>query len=120
MPDMCPWLQQPYRMLDHRWIGNTRGKIGDPEMTKAELINKIASTSDLSRRATEEVVNATFETLAKGLKKTKRIQVPGFGTFLVRTRKARVGRSPRTGATIKIKASRTVTFKAAPSFKKEL
>jgi len=89
-------------------------------MTKTELISEVASTADLSRRATEEIVNATFETLARGLKKSKRIQVPGFGTFLVRARKARNGLNPQTGAAIKIKASRTVTFKPAPSLKREL
>jgi DNA-binding protein HU-beta len=89
-------------------------------MTKGDLIHAAAMTANLSKRATEEVVNTTFETLARGLKKAKRVQVPGFGTFSVRARKARNGRNPQTGAAIKIKASRTVAFKPAPSLKKAL
>jgi DNA-binding protein HU-beta len=89
-------------------------------MTKTELITVIATTAGMSKRATEEVVNATFDTLAEGLKKTKRVQVPGFGTFSVRARKARSGRDPQTGAAIKIKASRTVAFKPSPNLRKGL
>ena len=89
-------------------------------MTKGDLINAVATSANLSKKATEEVVNATFDTLANGLKKAERVQVPGFGTFSVRARKARNGHNPHTGATIKIKASRTVAFKPAPSLKKGL
>ena len=84
-------------------------------MTKTDLINAVATTANMSKRATEEVVNATFDSLATGLKKSRRVQVPGFGTFSVRARKSRNGRNPQTGAAIKIKASRTVAFKPAPA-----
>jgi nucleoid DNA-binding protein len=89
-------------------------------MTKTDLINAVAITANMSKRATEEVVDATFDTLARALKKAKRVQVPGFGTFSVRARKARNGRNPQTGAAIKIEASRTVAFKPAPRLKKGL
>jgi DNA-binding protein HU-beta len=89
-------------------------------MTKTDLINTVATTTKLSKKATEEVVTTTFDTLARGLKKTKRVQVPGFGTFSVKARKARNGRNPQTGAAIKIKASQTVAFKPALSLKKGL
>jgi DNA-binding protein HU-beta len=90
-------------------------------MTKGELINAVAKAAKTSKRAAEDAVNATFANLGKAIKKTKRVQVPGFGgTFSVRLRKARKGRNPQTGAAIKIKASRTVGFKPAPSLKKGL
>ena len=76
-------------------------------MTKGELINAVAQAAKTSKRAAEDAVNATFANLGKAIKKTKRVQVPGFGTFSVRLRKARNGRNPQTGAAIKIKASRT-------------
>ena len=58
--------------------------------------------------------------LGKSIKKDKRFSYPAFGTFTVRNRKARKGRNPQTGAEIKIKASRTVGFKPAPTLKSSL
>ena len=78
----------------------------------------MAKAAKTSKRAAENAVNTTFESLARAIKKTKRVQVPRFGTFSVRLRKARNGRNPQTGAAIKIKASRTVGFKPAPNLKK--
>ena len=89
-------------------------------MTKSDLVNAVAKATLLSKRAAEDAVNSTFASLAKGIKKDKRIQVPAFGTFSVRSRKARKVRNPQTGAMINIKASRTVGFKPAPALKKGL
>lgn len=89
-------------------------------MTKADLINAVAKAVKLSKRAAEDAVDSTFETLTRAIKRDKRFQVPGFGTFTVRSRKARKGRNPQTGAEINIKASRTVGFKPAPNLKRGL
>jgi DNA-binding protein HU-beta len=92
-------------------------------MTKAELIIEVQKTKgipDLSKRATGEIVDAVFGILSKAIKKDKRFAYPGFGTFTVRKRKARMGRNPRTNEKIKIAATKTVTFKPAPVFKKTL
>ena len=89
-------------------------------MTKADLVNAVAKAAKLSKRAAGDAVDSTFESLARAVKKDKRFQVPGFGTFSVRARKARKGRNPQTGAVINIKASRTVGFKPAPGLKKGL
>lgn len=89
-------------------------------MTKGDLVGAVAKATKLSKRAAEDAVNVTFESLARALKKDRRFQVPGFGTFTVRSRKARKGRNPQTGAEISIKASRTVGFKPAPNLKKGL
>lgn len=89
-------------------------------MTKGDLINAVAKGAKLSKRAAGDAVDTTFESLARAIKKDKRFQVPGFGTFTVRSRKARKGRNPQTGAEINIKASRTVGFKPAPSLKRGL
>ena len=87
-------------------------------MTKADLISSVAKAAKISKRAAGDAVNASFEGLARAIKREKRFQVPGFGTFTVRSRKARMGRNPQTGAAISIKASRTVGFKPAPALKK--
>ena len=89
-------------------------------MTKADLIEAVAKAAQLNKRTAGEAVDATFEGIVKAIKKNKRFQLPGFGTFTVRTRKARKGRNPQTGDLITIKASRTVGFKAAPVLKKGL
>lgn len=92
-------------------------------MTKSELINAVLKTKglpEMTKKATGEVVDAVFANLAKAIKKEKRFVFPGFGTFTVRRRKARKGRNPRTGEEIKIAATKTVTFKPAPSLKKIL
>ncbi|MGE5218059.1 MAG: HU family DNA-binding protein [Chloroflexota bacterium] len=89
-------------------------------MTKAELIDAVARSAQISKLAAGEAVDATFDSIARAIKKSKRFQVPGFGTFSIRSRKARKGRNPQTGAMINIKASRTVGFKAAPGLKKGL
>jgi len=89
-------------------------------MTKGDLVDSVAKNANISKRAAGEAVEATFDGIAKAIKKSKRFQVPGFGTFTLRSRKARKGRNPQTGAVINIKASRTVGFKAAPVLKKGL
>jgi DNA-binding protein HU-beta len=89
-------------------------------MTKGDLVDAVAKSAKISKRAAGEAVDATFEGISRGIKKSKRFQVPGFGTFTVRSRKARIGRNPQTGAEINIKASRTVGFKPAPFLKKGL
>jgi len=91
-------------------------------MTKQELIEAVAKKSgeDMTKRAVTELVDTVFETLGHAIKKNKRFSYPGFGTFVIRTRKARTGRNPRTGETLKIKASKTVGFKPARSLKDTL
>ncbi len=89
-------------------------------MTKADLINTVAKAAKLSKRAAGDAVSATFYNLARAIKKDKRFQAPAFGTFTVRSRKARKGRNPQTGGVIRIKASKTVGFKPAPGLKKGL
>jgi DNA-binding protein HU-beta len=89
-------------------------------MTKGELIKTVARAAKMSKRGAEGAVNATFAALAKAIKKDRRFQMPAFGTFSVRSRKARIGRNPRTGEVINIKASRTIGFKPAPRLRKSL
>jgi DNA-binding protein HU-beta len=89
-------------------------------MTKADLIDAVAAKAGCSKKEVEDVLGEAFTEIKKGVKKEGRFGYPDFGTFTVRKRKARTGRNPKTGATIQIKASKTVGFKPAPSFKKSL
>lgn len=91
-------------------------------MTKAELIEQLqkGAGKDLSKRELTALLDEVFTTIAKSVKKDKRFAYPGFGTFALRKRAARVGRNPRTGVEIKIAASRTIAFKPAPNLKSTL
>jgi len=92
-------------------------------VTKDELINavvKSCKSDNLTKRLAGDVVDAAFEHISKAIKKEKRFAYPSFGTFTVRSRKARKGRNPQTGEEIKIKASKTVGFKPAPTLKNSL
>jgi len=91
-------------------------------MTKAELVEKIQAdnATTLSRKNVAEIVDAVFDEVGKSVRKSGRFSYPGFGTFTLKKRKARVGRNPQTGQEIKIAPTRTVGFKPAPDFKKTL
>lgn len=91
-------------------------------MTKAELIEKLQKgvAKDLSKKELSTLLDEVFDNISRSVKKDKRFVYPGFGTFQLRKRAARVGRNPRTGVEIKIAASRTVTFKPAPNLKSGL
>jgi DNA-binding protein HU-beta len=86
-------------------------------MNKSDIIDKIASDHDLTKVKAKEIVEQLFGLVGTNLKKEGRFSFPDLGTFTVGQRAARTGRNPATGETIKIKASKTVRFKAAPSLK---
>jgi DNA-binding protein HU-beta len=86
-------------------------------MNKASLTEFVARETGSSKSFAEDCVSAVMNGIRKGLKKDKSVQLVGFGTFNVRNRKARAGRNPQTGETIRIKASKTVGFKPARSLR---
>ncbi len=86
------------------------------KVTKEDLINAITG-SCCSKKEAGETLNAILETITKNLKAGKDVVLTGFGTFLVSSRKARMGRNPQTGAAIKIAAKRVPRFKAGKSLK---
>ena len=86
-------------------------------MNKAELIDAIADSADLSKAAAGRALDAAIDTITKALKKGDTVTLVGFGTFSVRKRAARTGRNPRTGEEIKIKASKVPGFKAGKALK---
>ena len=89
-------------------------------MNKAELANEIARRLKLSKAKAVETLNATFETIKSSLKKGQRVQLVGFGTFSVKQRKARLGRNPKTGEQIQIKAREVPAFQAGSELKNAL
>ena len=86
-------------------------------MTKADLIEKMASDADISKAAADKALKSFIEAVTKTVKKGNKLTLVGFGTFSVSKRAARKGRNPQTGATIKIAARKVPKFKAGQAFK---
>ena len=81
-------------------------------MNKASLIDKIAADAGITKNAAAIAVDSLVDGITRALKKNQRVTLVGFGTWAVSKRKARTGRNPQTGETIKIKAKKAVRFKA--------
>ena len=80
-------------------------------MTKADLVDKVTSLGDLTRRDGEVIVDTMFEAVIEALKSGDKIEVRGFGSFRTRQRKARTGRNPKTGSKVEVPAKRVPFFK---------
>lgn len=89
-------------------------------MNKVELVASVQKTLGTSKADAERAVNAVVDGVKAGIKKTKIVQLIGFGTFKVANRKARTGVNPKTGEKIKIKASKVVKFSAGKALKDSL
>jgi DNA-binding protein HU-beta len=86
-------------------------------MNKTELIDAVADEAEMSKAEAGRAVDAVIASITKTLKKGDTVTLVGFGTFQVRKRAARTGRNPKTGDTIKIKASKNPAFKAGKALK---
>ena len=86
-------------------------------MNKADLTNALAEKFELSNAKANDVVSHILELMTKALVKKDTIQLIGFGSFAVKKRKAREGRNPKTGETIKIPASLAIKFSAGKGLK---
>ncbi|MEK6673242.1 MAG: HU family DNA-binding protein [Nitrospirota bacterium] len=86
-------------------------------MTKAELIDKIASGAGFSKADASKALDSTLNSIKASLKKGQKVTLVGFGTFGVVKRKTRKGRNPRTGAVITIAAAKTPKFTAGKALK---
>ncbi len=87
-------------------------------MSKAFIAKVIQESAGLTGVAANRAAGDLMDAIVKEMKKNGRFTLPSFGTFIVRKTKARKGLNPRTGEAIKVKAGKTVRFKASPSLKK--
>jgi DNA-binding protein HU-beta len=85
-------------------------------MNKADLISEVAKVVSTKKEA-KAAVDCIFKSIPKAMKKGKPVTIAGFGSFKVTKRKARKGRNPKTGAEIKIKASKAPRFVASKTLK---
>ena len=84
------------------------------------MIDHVAGKVGISKTQAKTAIDEIFGALEIDLKKTGRAAVAGFGTFTVKSRAARTGRNPQTGEALKIKASKSVGFKASPGLKESV
>ena len=87
-------------------------------MTKAEIIDCVYDqVGGFSKKESAEVVEAVFDTMKETLARGDRVKISGFGNFVVREKKQRIGRNPQTGEPIPISARRVLTFKPSQVLK---
>lgn len=111
-------LQQVWLYLppDSGW-GRLEFCLGE-KMNKADLVDRIAGACDMSKTQATAAIDTAVDSITAALKKGDRVALIGFGTFSVSQRKARNGRNPQTGATIKIAARRVAKFTPGAELKK--
>ena len=86
-------------------------------MTKAELIDAIATDATISKKDADKALNAAINAITASLEKGEKVVLPGFGTFEVREKAATTARNPRTGETIQVAAKKAPAFKPGATLK---
>lgn len=90
-------------------------------MNKSDLITRVTEKlTSLSHRDVEIIINQVFDSMVGSLAKGERIEIRGFGSFEVRTRKPRVGRNPKTGETVSVGERRVPFFKVGKELKEKV
>lgn len=88
-----------------------------PVLTKAELVDRVAKSSELPRKQAEEVVNVFLESIVSSLQGGDKVELRGFGSFRLRQRNSRIGRNPRTGEKVAVPPKMIPYFKPGKELK---
>ena len=86
-------------------------------MTKADLIEEVSRVVEMTRKDSEVIVEAIFESVVRSLRNGDKIEIRGFGSFRTRERRARIGRNPKTGARVDVPPKRIPYFKPSKELK---
>jgi integration host factor subunit beta len=86
-------------------------------MTKADLIEEVSRLAELTRKDSEVIVDAIFDSVVRSLRVGDKIEIRGFGSFRTRQRKPRVGRNPKTGDRVEVPAKKIPFFKPSKELK---
>ncbi len=100
--------------------GAPRFPEGTRQMTKADLVEAVSLQTRMTKKAAMELIDVVFDNIGKAVKKDARFSYPGFGTWSIRTRKARKIRNPQTNEIMKLKATKTIGFRPAKELKSTL
>jgi integration host factor subunit beta len=88
-------------------------------MNKSDLIVRLADEANLTQRKSEEIVNTVFDVMTKALTDGRRIEIRGFGTFMVKHYPRYVGRNPKTGSVIEVEAKNLPVFKTGKDLREK-
>lgn len=86
-------------------------------MTKADLVDEVAAKVDLTKKEAEEIVNSVFDSIVQSLQSGEKIELRGFGSFRIRSRKPRIGRNPKTGEKVEVPPKQIPYFKPGKELK---
>ena len=86
-------------------------------MTKAELVDEVARAVQLTKKQAETIVNLVFDSIVESLRAGEKIELRGFGSFRLRSRKSRLGRNPKTGAKVDVPSKKIPYFKPGKELK---
>lgn len=89
-------------------------------MNKSELVEKLANQRDLTYKKAEEIVNVIFDSMSDTLAHGDRIEIRGFGSFMIKEYKAYTGRNPKTGEVIKVNPKRLPFFKVGKELRERV
>lgn len=89
-------------------------------MTKADIVETVYEKIGFSKKEAADIVELVFDTLKETLEKGEKIKLSGFGNFVVRQKRPRIGRNPQTGQEIEITARKVLTFKPSQILKTAL
>jgi integration host factor subunit alpha len=89
-------------------------------MTKADIVEALYEKIGFSKKEAADLVELVFDTIKATLSQGSKIKISGFGNFVVREKRARVGRNPQTGETIEISARRVLTFRPSQVLRAEV
>ncbi len=89
-------------------------------MTKIDMTQKVNSKLGFSKKDSARIVEAIFDVMKEGLAHGEKIKISGFGSFVMKEKKARKGRNPQTGDEIEISARRVITFKPSQVLREAL
>ena len=86
-------------------------------MTKAELVDEVARVVQLTKKQAETIVNIVFDSIVESLRSGQKIELRGFGSFRLRSRKSRTGRNPKTGEKVEVPSKKIPYFKPGKELK---
>ena len=86
-------------------------------MTKAELVDEVARSVQLTKKQAETIVNIVFDSIVESLRSGQKIELRGFGSFRLRSRKSRTGRNPKTGEKVDVPSKKIPYFKPGKELK---
>ena len=102
---------------DHEEDDQDMVEVNSGVMTKAELVDEVARVVQLTKKQAETIVNIVFDSIVDSLRAGQKIELRGFGSFRLRSRKSRTGRNPKTGEKVEVPSKKIPYFKPGKELK---